>query len=96
VTSRRSLPVPEGLDGLRLDAAISRLFGLSRTGAADLVDEGGQVGQPGSGAAGGVAVAPGVVVGAEHAEHAVQLGQRLAAGGRDRGDGVAGPLGVGA
>jgi 23S rRNA pseudouridine1911/1915/1917 synthase len=40
VTSRRSLPVPEGLDGLRLDAAISRLFGLSRTGAADLVGAG--------------------------------------------------------
>jgi 23S rRNA pseudouridine1911/1915/1917 synthase len=40
VTSRRSLPVPEGLDGLRLDAAISRLFGLSRTAAADLVSAG--------------------------------------------------------
>jgi 23S rRNA pseudouridine1911/1915/1917 synthase len=40
VTSRRSLPVPEGLDGLRLDAAISRLFGLSRTAAADLVTAG--------------------------------------------------------
>jgi len=40
VTSRRSLPVPEGLDGLRLDAAISRLFGLSRTAAADLVGAG--------------------------------------------------------
>jgi len=40
VTSRRSLPVPEGLDGLRLDAAISRLFGLSRTAAADLVGSG--------------------------------------------------------
>jgi 23S rRNA pseudouridine1911/1915/1917 synthase len=40
VTSRRSLPVPEGLDGLRLDAAISRLFGLSRTAAADLVSSG--------------------------------------------------------
>jgi signal peptidase II len=40
VSSRRSLPVPEGLDGLRLDAAISRLFGLSRTGAADLVGSG--------------------------------------------------------
>ena len=37
MTQRRSLPVPEGLDGLRLDAAISRLFGLSRTAAADLV-----------------------------------------------------------
>ena len=41
MTSRRSLPVPEGLDGLRLDAAISRLFGLSRTAAADLVSAGG-------------------------------------------------------
>ena len=40
VTQRRSLPVPEGLDGLRLDAAISRLFGLSRTAAADLVGQG--------------------------------------------------------
>jgi 23S rRNA pseudouridine1911/1915/1917 synthase len=40
VTSTRSLPVPEGLDGLRLDAAISRLFGLSRTAAADLVGAG--------------------------------------------------------
>jgi 23S rRNA pseudouridine1911/1915/1917 synthase len=40
VTSRRSLPVPEGLDGLRLDAAISRLFGLSRTAAAELVGSG--------------------------------------------------------
>ena len=40
MTSRRSLPVPEGLDGLRLDAAISRLFGLSRTAAAELVGAG--------------------------------------------------------
>ena len=40
MTSRRSLPVPEGLDGLRLDAAISRLFGLSRTAAAELVSAG--------------------------------------------------------
>jgi 23S rRNA pseudouridine1911/1915/1917 synthase len=40
VTQRRSLPVPEGLDGLRLDAAISRLFGVSRTQAAELVSAG--------------------------------------------------------
>ena len=40
MTQRRSLPVPEGLDGMRLDAAISRLFGLSRTAAADLVGAG--------------------------------------------------------
>ena len=36
----RLLPVPEGLDGLRLDVALARLFGLSRTAAADLVDAG--------------------------------------------------------
>jgi len=41
VTVRRSVPVPEGLDGLRLDAAISRLFGLSRTVAAEIVSTGG-------------------------------------------------------
>jgi 23S rRNA pseudouridine1911/1915/1917 synthase len=40
VTERRTLPVPDGLDGLRLDAAISRLFGLPRTAAAALVDAG--------------------------------------------------------
>lgn len=38
---RRSLPVPDGLDGMRLDQAISRLFGLSRTAAAGVVDKGG-------------------------------------------------------
>jgi 23S rRNA pseudouridine1911/1915/1917 synthase len=36
----RSLPVPDGLDGLRLDAAVSRLFGLSRTAAAAIVEAG--------------------------------------------------------
>ncbi|HEV2890229.1 MAG TPA: RluA family pseudouridine synthase [Frankiaceae bacterium] len=40
MTDRRTVPVPEGLDGLRLDAAIARLFGLSRNAAADLVDNG--------------------------------------------------------
>jgi 23S rRNA pseudouridine1911/1915/1917 synthase len=34
------LPVPDGLEGLRLDVAISRMFGLSRTAAADLIDDG--------------------------------------------------------
>ena len=38
---RRSVPVPDGLDGMRLDQAISRLFGLSRTAAAGVVDSGG-------------------------------------------------------
>ena len=37
----RSLPVPEGLDGLRLDAALSRLFGLSRTAAVTVIEAGG-------------------------------------------------------
>ncbi|MEV0003848.1 RluA family pseudouridine synthase [Micromonospora sp. NPDC050980] len=37
---QRSLPVPDGLDGMRLDQAVSRLFGLSRTAAAALVDAG--------------------------------------------------------
>jgi 23S rRNA pseudouridine1911/1915/1917 synthase len=40
MTDSRVLPVPEGLDGLRLDVAISRLFGFSRTAAADLIDGG--------------------------------------------------------
>jgi 23S rRNA pseudouridine1911/1915/1917 synthase len=40
VSQRRTVPVPEGLDGLRLDAALSRLFGLSRSAAAVLLDEG--------------------------------------------------------
>jgi 23S rRNA pseudouridine1911/1915/1917 synthase len=37
---RRSLPVPDGLDGTRLDQAISRLFGLSRTAAASIIEAG--------------------------------------------------------
>jgi 23S rRNA pseudouridine1911/1915/1917 synthase len=36
----RSLPVPDGLDGTRLDQALTRLFGFSRTAAADLVEAG--------------------------------------------------------
>ncbi len=40
VTESRLLPVPDGLDGLRLDVAISRLLGFSRTAAADLIDAG--------------------------------------------------------
>ena len=36
----RTMPLPDGLDGLRLDVALSRLFGLSRTAAADLVEGG--------------------------------------------------------
>ena len=40
MTERRSLHVPEGLEGERLDAAMARLFGLSRTKAAELIDDG--------------------------------------------------------
>ena len=36
----RSLPVPDGLEGERLDAALARLFGLSRTKAVELVTAG--------------------------------------------------------
>jgi len=36
----RILHVPEGLDGERVDAAMARLFGLSRTRAADLAAQG--------------------------------------------------------
>src|SRR5690349_8662610 len=36
----RALPVPDGLAGERVDVALSRLFGLSRSKAADLVAEG--------------------------------------------------------
>ncbi|MGO1180726.1 MAG: RluA family pseudouridine synthase, partial [Cellulosimicrobium funkei] len=34
--SLRSLPVPDGLAGERVDAGLSRLLGLSRTRAAEL------------------------------------------------------------
>ncbi|ADK29175.2 RluA family pseudouridine synthase [Corynebacterium pseudotuberculosis] len=36
----RSLPVPEGLAGMRVDAALSKLLGISRTVAADLATAG--------------------------------------------------------
>ncbi|GII76870.1 pseudouridine synthase [Sphaerisporangium rufum] len=37
---QRSLPVPDGLEGERLDAALARLFGFSRTRAAELIAAG--------------------------------------------------------
>jgi 23S rRNA pseudouridine1911/1915/1917 synthase len=40
VGERRTLPVPEGLAGERLDAGLARLFGFSRTRAAELVAAG--------------------------------------------------------
>jgi 23S rRNA pseudouridine1911/1915/1917 synthase len=36
----RSLPIPDGLEGERLDAALARMFGLSRTRAAELAAAG--------------------------------------------------------
>ncbi len=40
MTEARQLPVPDGLDGMRVDAGLSRLLGLSRTAVAALADEG--------------------------------------------------------
>jgi 23S rRNA pseudouridine1911/1915/1917 synthase len=37
----RSMPVPEGLAGMRVDAGLARLLGLSRTAAAALAEDGG-------------------------------------------------------
>jgi 23S rRNA pseudouridine1911/1915/1917 synthase len=34
------MPVPEGLEGMRLDQALARLFGLSRTAAAGVIESG--------------------------------------------------------
>jgi 23S rRNA pseudouridine1911/1915/1917 synthase len=37
----RVTPVPDGLDGVRIDAGLSRLFGFSRTHAAEIAEAGG-------------------------------------------------------
>ncbi len=37
----RSLPVPDGLDGVRVDAALAKMLGFSRTFAAEVADAGG-------------------------------------------------------
>ena len=37
----RSMPVPEGLAGMRVDAGVARLLGVSRTAAAAMAEEGG-------------------------------------------------------
>jgi 23S rRNA pseudouridine1911/1915/1917 synthase len=39
-SEQRTLHVPDGLAGERVDAAIARMFGLSRTRAADLISDG--------------------------------------------------------
>jgi 23S rRNA pseudouridine1911/1915/1917 synthase len=40
VSERRTVLVPDGLAGERVDAAIARMFGLSRTRAAEIIGEG--------------------------------------------------------
>ena len=40
MAAERSLAVPDGLDGMRLDAAVARIFGLSRAAAASLIESG--------------------------------------------------------
>jgi 23S rRNA pseudouridine1911/1915/1917 synthase len=60
MSDRRAMLVPEGLAGERVDAALARLFGLSRTKAADLA------------AAGDVQV-DGQVVGKSHRMHGGEL-----------------------
>jgi 23S rRNA pseudouridine1911/1915/1917 synthase len=37
----RSIPVPEGLSGMRVDAGLARLLGQSRTAAATRAEDGG-------------------------------------------------------
>ncbi|WP_431803908.1 RluA family pseudouridine synthase [Microbacterium sp. bgisy203] len=37
----RSLPVPDGLDGVRVDAALAKMLGFSRTFAAEVAEAGG-------------------------------------------------------
>jgi 23S rRNA pseudouridine1911/1915/1917 synthase len=48
VSDLRTLPVPDGLDGMRVDAGLSKLLGLSRTAVAAIAESGDVVinGQP--------------------------------------------------
>ena len=39
--AERSMPVPEGLAGMRVDAGLARLLGLSRTAVAAVAEAGG-------------------------------------------------------
>jgi 23S rRNA pseudouridine1911/1915/1917 synthase len=43
VASSRSLPVPDGLEGSRVDAALAKMLGFSRTFAAEVAEAGGVV-----------------------------------------------------
>ena len=38
--TERMLPIPDGLEGERVDVALTRMLGLSRTKAAALIDAG--------------------------------------------------------
>jgi len=40
VSEPRLVPIPDGLDGERVDAALARMFGLSRSRAAELITDG--------------------------------------------------------
>lgn len=40
MSDKRTIPVPEGMAGNRLDASLSKLLGLSRSRCADLIDSG--------------------------------------------------------
>jgi 23S rRNA pseudouridine1911/1915/1917 synthase len=40
MTDLRTLPVPEGLDGMRVDAGLAKLLGLSRTTVAEIAESG--------------------------------------------------------
>lgn len=41
MTESRSLPVPDGLDGTRVDAGLAKLLGFSRTFSTEVIDAGG-------------------------------------------------------
>ena len=43
----RTVPVPEGLAGMRVDAGVAKLLGLSRSAAAEIAAAGGASGYPG-------------------------------------------------
>ncbi len=47
---RRAVPIPDGLEGLRLDAGLARLFGITRSAAAQIAADGAVTvdGRPGS------------------------------------------------
>lgn len=60
-SEHRALPVPDGLAGERVDAAMAQMFGLSRTRAADLIARG-LVQVDGSGAAKSDRVSPGATL----------------------------------